>query len=61
MAQLNQYLEFLPEPVMRMVLVIQETGLRVSELLQLPINCLRQDTNGDWFIRHLQNTIISKI
>jgi len=52
MSQLNQNLSFLPEPVMRMFLVIQETGLRVSELLQLTLNCLLQDAKGDWFIQH---------
>ncbi|MGK7897415.1 MAG: tyrosine-type recombinase/integrase [Xenococcus sp. (in: cyanobacteria)] len=52
MTQLNQYLDLLPEPVMRMVLVIQETGLRVSELLQMPVDCLKQDTKGDWFIQY---------
>ena len=52
MRQLNQNLSFLPEPVMRMVLVIQETGLRVSELLQLKADCLLQDAKGDWFIKH---------
>lgn len=33
--QLNSHLDALPEPVMRMVLVIQECGLRVGELLVL--------------------------
>lgn len=47
MQQLNQHLSKLPEPVMRMVLVIQECGLRVGELLQLQINCLKQDAKGD--------------
>ena len=53
MAQLNQNLELLPTPVMRMVLVIQETGFRIGELLQLPINCLKQDTKGDWLIQYM--------
>ncbi|NJL09234.1 MAG: hypothetical protein HC908_00385 [Calothrix sp. SM1_7_51] len=46
MQQLNQHLDALPEPVARMVLVIQETGLRVGELLTLPINCLKHDLKG---------------
>ena len=53
MAQLNQHLDSLPKPVMRMVLVIQETGLRVGELLQLSIDCLKQDSKGDWFIQYM--------
>jgi integrase/recombinase XerD len=52
MAQLNLHLDLLPKPVMRMVLVIQETGLRISELTQIPFNCLRQDSKGDWFIQY---------
>ena len=36
-----------------MVLVIQETGLRIGELLQLPIYCLKQDSKGDWFIQYM--------
>ena len=45
--QLNQHLDALPDPVMRMVLVIQECGLRVGELLQLQVNCLKQDAKRD--------------
>jgi len=42
-----QHLDELPESVMRMVLVIQECGLRVGELCQLPLNCLKQDAKED--------------
>jgi integrase len=52
--QLNQYLDGLPESVMRMVLVIQECGLRIGELSQLPINCLKQDAKGGWFIQFMR-------
>ena len=48
--QLNQHLDALPEPVKRMVLVIQECGLRVSELVSLCLDCLKQDSKGGWFI-----------
>lgn len=51
--QLNQHLDLLPEPVARMVLVLQETGLRVGELLQLPINCLKHNAGGDPFIQYM--------
>lgn len=53
MQQLNQHLNVLPEPVVRMVLVLQETGLRLGELLQLPINCLKRNTQGDSFIQYM--------
>jgi len=54
MYQLNQHLDELPESVMRMVLVIQECGLRVGELCQLPLNCLKQDAKGGWFIQFMR-------
>jgi integrase len=60
MTQLNQHLDLLAEPVMRMVLVIQETGLRASELLQLPYDCLKQDTNGDWYIQYMNWKMIKE-
>lgn len=50
--QLNQHLNALPEPVKRMVLVLQETGLRIGELLQLPINCLKFDAKKDAYIQY---------
>ena len=59
MKQLNQNLDLLPLPVMRGVLVLQETGLRIGELLQLSFNCINQDNSGDWFLDYMkwkQNT-----
>lgn len=50
--QLNANLDDLPEPIMRMVLVIQETGLRVGELLSLSLNCLQQSGEGGHFIQY---------
>ncbi|MEP0754077.1 tyrosine-type recombinase/integrase [Trichocoleus sp. Lan] len=54
MQQLNQHLPKLPEPVMRMVLVLQECGMRISELLLMKADCLLQDKAGDWFLRYYQ-------
>jgi integrase/recombinase XerD len=53
--QLNQHIEILPESVMRMVMVIQECGLRIGELCQLPLNCLKQDSKGGWFIQFMRS------
>lgn len=52
--QVNRNLDKLPEPYMRMILVIQETGMRVAELCLLQFNCLRQDNHGDWFLNYRQ-------
>jgi len=52
--QLHRNLDKLPEPYMRMILVIQETGMRVAELCLLQFDCLRQDNHGDWFLNYYQ-------
>jgi integrase len=53
-AQLNQHVKLLPPQVMRMVLLLQEAGMRISELCRLSFNCLDQDTKGDYFLRYYQ-------
>lgn len=54
MEQLMSHIDDLPEPVMRMTLVIIECGMRISELLYLKPDCLLQDKVGDWFLRYYQ-------
>ncbi|MFN6558613.1 MAG: tyrosine-type recombinase/integrase [Nostoc sp. ChiSLP01] len=54
MQQLNQYLDDLAEPIIRMVLVLQECGMRISELVNLSFDCLLQDKSGDWFLKYYQ-------
>jgi integrase/recombinase XerD len=50
--QLEDHLHYLPEPIQRMVLVIRSTGLRIGELLNLPLHCLRQ-RDKKWRLRFL--------
>jgi integrase len=52
--QLEQHINHLPEPMMRMILVIKECGLRVGELCQLPLDCLKKDSKGGWFIQFMR-------
>lgn len=54
MQQLNEHIGELAEPVIRMVLVLQECGMRISELVNLNFDCLLQDKTGDWFLRYYQ-------
>ena len=54
LTQLNQHIEGLPPYVKRLVLVIQGTGRRISEVCLLPFNPLLQDASGDWFLKHRQ-------
>jgi integrase len=41
--QLNSHLGSLKAPWMQMIFILQECGMRISELLQLPLDCLTQD------------------
>lgn len=50
--QLDEHLHHLPEPIQRMVLVIRGTGLRIGELLNLPLDCLRK-RGKQWRLRFL--------
>jgi len=54
MQQLNACIDDLPEPVMRMTLILIECGMRISELRHLKKDCLLQDKAGDWFLRYYQ-------
>lgn len=52
MRQLNQHLDSLHEPVMRMVLVDIECGFRIGELLRLKLDCLKSNGKGGWYIQY---------
>jgi len=54
LAQLNANLDGLSEPIQRMVLILQEVGMRISELCRMPFDCLLQDAQGDFFLRYYQ-------
>ena len=50
--QLAENLHDLPEPIQRMIFIIRATGLRIGELLNLPLDCLRQ-RDKQWRLRFL--------
>jgi len=52
--QLNKYIGNLKAPWMHMILILQECGMRISELLQLPLDCLTQDARGTPYLRFMQ-------
>jgi integrase/recombinase XerD len=52
--QLEKHINHLPEPMMRSVLVVKECGLRAGELCQLPLDCLKRDSKGGWFIQFMR-------
>lgn len=49
--QLHEHMHELPTGILRMLLIIEETGMRVSELCGLRSDCLRgPDSDGDWWL-----------
>ncbi|MBU3114678.1 tyrosine-type recombinase/integrase [Clostridium lacusfryxellense] len=52
--QLNQHLDSLPEVIMRMVLILQDCGMRVTELCNMPFDCTMKDDCEDYFLRYYQ-------
>lgn len=48
--QLEENLHYFPEPMQRKVLIIRALGLRIGELLNLPLDCLRKRGN-QWRLR----------
>ncbi|WP_088033234.1 tyrosine-type recombinase/integrase [Evansella clarkii] len=52
--QLNKQLDKLPEYIATMTMIIQECGMRVSELCTLKKDCLLEDKDGDYFLKYYQ-------
>ncbi|MBF2016361.1 MAG: tyrosine-type recombinase/integrase [Rivularia sp. T60_A2020_040] len=48
--QIDCNLYVLPKPIARMLMVIRESGMRVSELCNLKFDCIRQDAQGTWWL-----------
>ena len=53
--KLNENLKYLPIYIRRMVFIIQNIGMRVNELCQLKIGCVKKDGEGDYFIEYYQS------
>lgn len=55
LVQLRVHLKALPTTLLRMVTILLEVGLRISELCQLPVNCLICDDKHEWYLRFYQS------
>ena len=49
--QLKSHLDDLPKWIQNFIVILMETGRRVSEVCALNYDCLEQDSDGDWFLR----------
>lgn len=52
--QINEHLEGLPIQIARMCYVIQNIGMRISELCNLKVDCLKNDSEGDGVLVYFQ-------
>lgn len=50
-SQLQKKLHHLPIYMQHLITVLLETGRRVGEICTLPLNCLEQDDQGDYFLK----------
>ncbi|HEY7417700.1 MAG TPA: tyrosine-type recombinase/integrase, partial [Ktedonobacteraceae bacterium] len=48
--QLRQHLNELPTTLLRMVTILLECGMRISELCTLSIDCLKHDDRHEWYL-----------
>lgn len=49
--QLNQHLDALPEHMERLLLILQECGMRISEVCTMPFNCLIEGANNNFLLK----------
>ncbi|AFZ37334.1 integrase family protein [Stanieria cyanosphaera PCC 7437] len=48
--QIRQHLDSLPKPIKIAISILIETGMRISEVCSLKLNCISQDSDGDWWV-----------
>ena len=53
--QLNTNIQFMDHHVRRLLLILQETGMRINEVIKLPYSCIFQDKDGDYFLKYFQS------
>lgn len=54
LAQIREHLETLDTTMLRMVTILLECGLRISELCTLSFDCLIRDDKQDWYLKFYQ-------
>jgi integrase len=52
LTQLHKHLDSLPVQIRRMLILLQECGIRLNELCSISFDCLDRDSAGNWFIRY---------
>lgn len=52
--QLHAALPKLPQPIRNIVIIIEKIGMRINEACRLSIQCLKQDSEGGFYIEYYQ-------
>lgn len=55
--QLNSQLDKMDPHVRRLILILQETGIRINEAIKLEFDCIYQDKEGDYFLKYFQSKL----
>jgi integrase len=50
--QLNTHIHHLDPHIRRLILLLQETGVRINEAIKMPFDCIFQDKEGDFFLKY---------
>lgn len=54
LGQLREHLESLPTTVLRVVVILLECGMRISEVCTLRLSCLVHDDRNEWYLHFYQ-------
>jgi integrase/recombinase XerD len=54
LVQLREHLDTLPTTLLRMVTILLECGMRISELCSLHADCLKHDDKHEWYLTSFQ-------
>lgn len=55
--QLNSKLDEMDPHIRRIMLVLQETGMRINEAIRLKYNCTHKDSDGDVYLKYFQSKL----
>jgi integrase len=53
--QLNEHIQHLDPHIRRLIVLLQETGMRVNEAIKLPFDCIFQDKDDDFYLKYFMS------
>ena len=58
--QLKSKITNLAKPIALIVEILLETGMRINEVCSLELNCIQQDSDGDWWIYCMRSKVLKE-